>query len=194
MRDIVIVSAMICGPPRCFDHRLILSAYHGVWEAVNHLPKDIRPYVTDDVGNIKVEYGGLLQIRSAEIFEILKRHELYSCFRGVHVDYSKYIQAYPPDGIYENLEKDLTFVGWDIATSNGWSSASCEGMFPINPFTGEILDENIDQLNSYALFEELDSCLNYCRLNNNKLPENAPWYPVAVNLDNGSFNRLQKYL
>ncbi len=191
MEDIVIVSAMICYPPKYLKGRFILSAYQGVWEAVKELPSEVKPYVTDDVGNNKVEYGGLLQFTDVAAFAVLSKMNLFACFRGVLTGYIDYVQAYPPANTYQNWKRNLKFMGWDISTSNGWASASCEGIFPINPFTGENTGANSSQLNEYALFDTLDECMNYCHINDKKIPESVPWYPVAVYVDEGSNSRLQ---
>ncbi len=194
MTRIIVASVMICGLPKHFGGRLILSGYHGVWEAVEELPTDIKQYFTDDVGNKSVSYGGLLQITNTKVLNMLPQWGLFACFRGIQEDYLKQVQAYPPKETYEHLINDLMLMGWDISTGNGWSSASCEGIFPINPFTGEATDENIVQLNRYGLFDSWENCLNYCHINNEKIPEYLPWYPVAVYVDQCSYKRLVAYL
>ncbi|MFA5982406.1 MAG: hypothetical protein WC782_00140 [Methylococcaceae bacterium] len=194
MTNIIIASVMVCNLPKFLDGRLVLSGYHGVWEAVEKLPDDILSYFTDDVGNKPVSYGGLLQIIDTQVLEILNDKGFFVCFRGIHEKYLEHVQAYPPKEIYQNLANGLKLLGWDISTGNGWCTASCEGIFPINPFTGEVLDENISQLNEYSLFNDLDNCLNYCHINNEKIPENSPWYPVAIYVDQFSYKRLSAYL
>ena len=46
-----IASAMICEKPRIVEGRVILSAYDGVWAAVEDIPIQLKSYVTDDLGN-----------------------------------------------------------------------------------------------------------------------------------------------
>lgn len=193
MKNNILASVMICELPKYFNGRLILSGYHGVWEAVKEIPAEIRPYLTDDVGNKEVSYGGLLQIIDTKALMHLDEWGLFACFRGVHEEFFELVQTSPPYEVYANLINDLKLVGWDISTSNGWCSASCEGIFPINPFTGEAVDQNLSEINQYGLFESLEDCLNYCRINNEKISENAPWYPVAVYLDMSSYIRLERY-
>lgn len=190
----VLASVMVCGLPKYFGGRLILSGYHGVWEATEKLPDDIKSYFTDDVGNKDVSYGGLLQMVHKKAFDKISNLELFVCFRGVHEEYLELVQTRPPKEFYESLKDELVLIGWDISTGNGWCSASSEGLYPLDPFTGEILDENIKQLNEYGLFGALENCLEYCRLNNEEIPDNSPWYPVAIYIDKESSKRLQAYL
>lgn len=194
MANIEIASLMVCGLPKHFDGRLILSCYHGVWEAVPCLPREIQVYFTDDVGNENASYGGLLQIIEAKVFEILETYGMYTCFRAVAKEYMSHVNVDPPKKFYQSLISELKFMGWDIATGNGWCTASVEGIFPINPFTGDVLDGNISQLNEYGLFDCLENCSDYCQLNNEKIPENSPWYPVAVYTDHNSYTRLNKMI
>ena len=194
MTNIEIASLMICGLPRHFNGRLILSCYDGVWEAVPCLPSEIQAYFTDDVGNKNVSYGGFLQVTDVKVFELLEKFELYACFRGVAKEYINQISVVPPTELYQKLISELKFMGWDIAISNGWCTASVEGIFPINPFTGDVLDGNISQLNEYGLFDSLEHCSNYCQLNNQRVPEDSPWYPVAVYVDYNSHARLSKII
>lgn len=190
MNNVEIASLMICGLPKCLDGRLILSCYHGVWEAVTCLPKEIKPYFTNDVGEADVTYGGLLQLVDIKVFDLLEKFDLYACFRGIEKQYINHVNVAPPTRLYQNLISKLDFMGWDIAMGNGWCTASVEGFFPINPFTGEILDENISLLNRFGLFETWEHCMNYCQINNQRLPNESPWYPVAVYLDRYSHSRL----
>jgi len=192
MTDIEIASVMICGLPRQVDGRRILSGYHGVWEAVADIPHEIKAYLTDDVGNEGVSYGGLLQIADKKVLGLLDGLGLFACFRGVPEKYLKHMQVCPPKDLYLSLMKDLKLVGWDISTGNGWCTASCEGLFPINPFTGEILDKNSSFLNEYGLFGTLENCLYYCQINDEKIPQDSPWYPVAVYVDSASEKRLSE--
>lgn len=186
---------MICGLPKFFDGRLVLSCYHGVWEAVRELPVDIRNSFTNDVGDETVSYGGLLQLRESSVLKKLREKNLFACFRAVSEDLLAYVQTCPPRKLYSHIENSLKMVGWDIATGNGWCTASVEGIFPINPLNGEVLDkEKISLLNDYGLFHSRDDCLDYCKLNNENSSADAYWYPVAVYVDQDSFVRLFGYL
>ena len=132
--------------------------------------------------------------RSAKVFELLEKFGLYACFRGVAKEYINHVNVAPPTEFYLSLISELKFMGWDIAISNGWCTASVEGIFPINPFTGDVLDGNISQLNEYGLFDSLEHCSNYCQLNTQRVPEDSPWYPVAVYVDYNSHARLSKII
>lgn len=188
--DIAIASMMVCSQPKQTQSRLILSGYDGVWEAIEKLPDDLKPYFTDDIGNKDVEYGGFLQLVDVNVLELINNQGLFACFRGIQKQFLEHVNAYPPEGIYTNLVNKLKFMGWDISTGNGWRSASCDGYFPLDPFTGEARDENISQLNKYSLFSLDKHCLEYCEINNKELPDYSPWYPVAIYVDKNSYNRL----
>jgi len=118
--------------------------------------------------------------------------KLFACFRCIFKEYFECVQVCPPDIIYKRLFPDLLPMGWDIATGNGWLSASCHGCFPVNPFTGEMTIYDSNKINDYGLFAELDSCLEFCSLNNTLIPEHAPWFPVAIFVDRDSYIRLPR--
>ena len=189
-----LASMMVCRSPSYLKGRLYLSASDSVWTPVEHLDESLHRYFTDELGNASVKYGGFLQMVDPAVLGTFAAKELYACFRGVEKSLLGYIQAYPPEDIFENLSDHLKFMGWDISTGNGWLSASCHGCFPVDPATGDEIDENAWQINKFGLFEHFSDCIMYCEKNNNKIPEHAPWYPVAVFVDDDSCNRLKKYL
>lgn len=190
MDKIYLMSMMVCAKPRRVNNRFILSAYDGVWDALDELPEDIKPYLTDDLGNEVRSYGGFLQIIDQGALDVVNRDGLYACFRGVHAQFREIVDAVPPTDLYEKLISSLIFMGWDICSGNGWRSASTDGYYPINTLTGLDEDENAHQVNEFGLFQELDHCLEYCKLNNHKVAKFSPWYPVAVYLDKFSYTRL----
>ncbi len=191
---LIVASMMICEAPKLLNKKLVLSCCDSVWKPVESLPDEIEPYFTDELGNKMVDYGGFVQIISLNVLKLLNKRGLFACFRCITEGYFKHIQANPPKEIYQNLFCDLKPVGWDIATGNGWLSASCHGRFPIDPFTGYETDQNADQINKYGLFSRLEDCLIYCQINNAEIPEHAPWYPVSIYVDKGSYARLKKIL
>jgi hypothetical protein len=46
------------------------------------------------------------------------------------------------------------------------------------------------KLNDWGLLNSLRDCCDYCELADREMPQDAPWYPVAVCLDKGTFRRL----
>ena len=190
MENILLASMMVCNKPVYLNGRYIISAYDGVWDAVEELPDDIKSYFTSDIGDKVTGYGGFLQVINPQVLDILNERGLFTCFRGVEEKYLEFTNTVPPEKLYDRLFSQLRFVGWDICIGNGWRSASTDGYFPIDPFTGVAKDKNINQINRYGLFENLENCLNYCKLNNEKVPMDSPWYPVAVYLDQNSYNQL----
>ena len=190
MAETTIASAMICEKPKRFGKYTIVSAYDGAWEPVKRLPNDIAQYVSDDLGNPDVEYGGFLQINNLKVLQIIQNHKFFTCFRGVLVSDLERVQTVPAHEIYQRLEGDLITMGWDICTGNGWRSASCDGYFPINALNGIVEVGSCDLVNEWGLLKEFEKCLEFCLINNKEIPEDAPWYPVKVYLDKGSYNRL----
>ena len=136
-----VASVMICSIPKYRNGRLILSCCDAVWDAIELIPDDIAHYFTDELGNDFVEYDGFLQIKNIDVIPLLIKRDLFICFRCVTSEIVSYVQAYPTTGTYEKISNELNLMGWDIASGNGWLSASCHGCFPINPFNGQHIDK-----------------------------------------------------
>lgn len=194
INGIVIASMMICRIPNFLKGRLYLSACDSVWSPVEYIDKFFNKYLTDEIGNTNVEYGGFLQMIDKTILDLLPKKNLYACFRGVEKNIIKHIDVYPIERIYRNILNELIFVGWDVCTGSGWLSASIHGHFPIDIKTGNNIDVNAEKINVFGLFESQYDCILYCDINNDNIPEHAPWYPVAIFLDKNSYTRLKKYL
>lgn len=186
----MIASAMICERPRVRAGRAILSAYNGVWGAVEDIPQQLRLYLTDDLGTRDVSYGRFVQIRSSEIFSRLQEFDLFACFRLVSKDLLPRFNVQPASEFYDGLTSELILMGWDIFTGNGWSSASADGYFPIDPFTGEVLGGV--PLNEFGFISGGGECIDLCLIKNERVPAWAPWNPVAVCLDISSSERAKK--
>jgi hypothetical protein len=188
--NLSVASIMVCAEPVYVNNRMIVSCCDAVWRPVENLPIEFNGYFTDEFGNKNVDYGGFLQMVNVDALKLIEKNSLYACFRCIDKNLIDYVQVCPPKLIYQGVQGNLKLIGWDIATGNGWLSASCHGCFPIDPFTGDALDENADKINKFGLFSSFDDCLVYCQKNNLQIPEHAPWYPVAICLDLSSFNRL----
>ncbi len=190
-KEFVIASMMICGRPNYLNQRLMISCCDAVWEPIEHLNGKTKQFFTDELGNSTVNYGGFLQMVDRKALFSISEQGLFSCFRCISEDRLQHVQVNTPKLLYRDLIGDLKPMGWDIATGNGWLSASCHGLFPINPFTGKEVDSNADLINEYGLFDSLDNCLVYCKKNNSQIPEHAPWFPVAIHVDKSSYSRLR---
>jgi hypothetical protein len=188
MKANTIASAMLCRQPRFLGGRLILSGYDGVWNAVDDIPPHLQPYLTNDVGKGEGNYGGLVQITSRKLFNLLPELGLFACFRSVDKALVDELNVRPPTEFYCEIESELQLVGWDIFTGNGWRSASTDGCFPLDPFTGEILGDHVP--NEFGLIRTEIECTDLCAMNNKMVPSWAPWNPVAVYLDRTSYERL----
>jgi hypothetical protein len=146
--------------------------------------------VTDDVGNVAPDYGGFLQIPEPSMLEMLGDHGLFACFRAVQEIHLDLVGEVPPTAVYEELRASLVHMGWDICTGNGWLSASAHGCFPINGITGIIDEANGFQINDWGLLAAFEDAETLSCLNDAEIPVHAPWFPVEVLLDEGSFRRL----
>jgi hypothetical protein len=184
---LTIASAMICQRPRKLCGRLILSAYDGVWDAIREIPASLRPYVTDDLGNRDVVYGGFLQIIDGAIFPRLEALGLFACFRLVDAHLIDALKVEPLES-YAQLRPALKSIGWDIFTGTGWMSAATDGLFPIDTDSGCINDLAV--VNRFGLIDSEEECRALCEVNNREFPSWAPWNPVAVSLDSSSYTRL----
>jgi len=185
--DIKIASLMICNVPCIRKHKLILSACDSVWSAAYQLPSDLEDYFSNELGGKMDGYGGLLQLKDPIGLGLLERYGLYASFRCVHESILEHVQTVPPLELYESIRDELICVGWDVVSGNGWLSASCHGLYPIDED-----ENNKSELNDYSLFDCLKDCLECCEENNLGLPEHAPWFPVAVCLDANSYERVLK--
>jgi hypothetical protein len=187
--DLYIASMMLCREPRVVGGYVMLSCSDSVWEPIRYVPEEIRPYFTDELGNKSIEYGGFLYTNDSHALTLLDKNQLYACFRGVSKNYLDVVDC-PLAIPLADFSIKLKLVGWDIANGNGWVSASCDGVYPIDPFDGSQLDGNANQINGHGLFDNLKDCLSYCAVNDESFPARAPWYPVAIYLDLMSFDRL----
>jgi hypothetical protein len=158
---------------------------------VSELPDDLKPHFSDDVGNAPAHYGGFLQLKDVDVLPILNVQGLFACFRLVFPEILERLAVRPPTETYTALERNLQPMGWDIASGNGWLSASSHGCYPIDPFTGDSLDDHVREVNSFALFDSLADCEAFCDKNNVAIPEHAPWFPVLVCVDSWTHNRFR---
>lgn len=180
MENLEIASLMICSAPRRLGKRQMLSAFDGVWEPLSRVDCDLAPYLTDEVGNCPPSYAGSLQMTSSALLDVVKGTERYLCFRGVQRDVLEFLDVVPNTLSYHSIEDEFVLVGWDVCSGNGFLSASCHGIYPIDPFTGSDLDESVQRLNNVGLFKTLKQCVGYCAVNDKELPEHSPWFPVGV--------------
>jgi hypothetical protein len=185
-----IVSMMLCNRPRSVGGRFWISASDSVWEPAAEVPEGFRRFLTDEIGNPEPNYFGSLQMIDSGLLLLLQSSEIFSCFRSVARNDLESINVVPNDEVYHQIENELKFIGWDICTGNGWLAASCHGIFPIDPFSGLEIDSNASMINQFGLFADYNNCLVYIDLNNQKIPEHAPWFPVGVFLTDKGFRRL----
>lgn len=167
-----------------------MSAYDGVWDPVETLPGELRPLLSDDVGNKPPSYAGSLQLTDARALDIIEELGMFACFRGIQREMLSHVDAYPNTEIYQEIYSQLELVGWDVCTGNGWRSASCDGDFPIDPFDGTMEDIDAVNVTRFGLINTLGLAKEYCDRNDRIAPEDCPWYPVAVLVSTSSLSRL----
>ena len=194
--DVVVASMMICGAPKMVGHRLLVSASDSVWEPLAEFPYNLQKLLTDEVGNLQQAvpgglYSGKLQITVMRVLGKVQRLGAFACFRAVHEAFASHVDTCPPIAIYSRLRSGLVHLGWDVCVGNGWASASTEGDFPLNGLTGQIDPGGELQFNEWSLLGSLDNARYYCELNDQCIPSDAPWYPVAVCVDEQSFVGLE---
>lgn len=73
INGIVIASMMICRIPNFLKGRLYLSACDSVWSPVECVDKFFNRYLTDEIGNTNVEYGGFLQMIDKTLLDLLPK-------------------------------------------------------------------------------------------------------------------------
>ena len=190
MNGYSIASMMICNRPECTGGRHWLSASNSIWECVTEIPPTWHTLLTDDLGNpFPLHYDGL-QMLDPRLLDLIDAAGSFACFRSVRLPNVALEGLSPLPEVYQEIERKLIHVGWDICSGNGWLAASCHGIFPVNPFTGESVDRNASMINKFGLFDEFVDCDNYCELNNAAIAEHAPWFPVAVCISKIGAGRL----
>lgn len=182
MSQYPIVSMMLCESPRFVAERFWLSASSSVWEPIAAAPESWRNLITDEIGNSNPDSYESLQLKDRSLLNLIDRAGVFACFRSVNMHNVIQIDVVPDEKVYHEIAGELCFIGWDICTGNGWLTASCHGIFPINPFTGSEIDSNASMINLFGLFEGISDCVEYCRLNNLGIPEHSPWFPVGVSV------------
>jgi hypothetical protein len=146
-----VASMMLCQPPKRMHGRLMLSCSDAVWEPVHEIPDELKALLTDELGNPCPDYGGFLFTRDPAAMLKIEAAHLLACFRVVHQDALSQVDC-PLAVNLSDFEIPLVLMGWDIATGNGWVSASFEGVYPIGPFDGSALTPDAMRINSYGLF------------------------------------------
>jgi hypothetical protein len=184
-----VVSMMLCPPPKRLNSRLMLSCSDAVWEPVREIPDELRESMTGELGNPCPNYGGFVFTRDPTAMQRIEAAHLFACFRVVH--HNALAQVDCPLAVkLSEFEIPSVFMGWDVATGNGWVSASFEGVYPIDPFDGKELSPDAIRTNSYGLFAHERDAAHYSTLNDHEVPSRAPWFPVAIYLDSSSAARL----
>lgn len=181
INDHRIVSMMLCTSPVVIGGRAVISASDSVWQPIEKIPGGLEG-LCDDAGNDNPSYAGTVFISSQKTFIEIRKAGLMICMRGVRAE-DIHLTDCPLSISVTDLMPAPILMGWDVVRGNGWVSASCDGIYPIN-HTGELRNgENESTLNCYSLFDDLDTCLACCKLNNEEICQWAPWYPVAVYCD-----------
>lgn len=179
--DCHIVSMMLCEQPVIVNNRAVISASDSVWNPIVVLPTGLDG-VTDDLGNNHPNYAGTIFFSNRNAIDQIQKRNIMLCMRCVR-DQDIPLTDCPLSLSIADFFPKPYLMGWDIVRGNGWVSASCDGYFPIDSTGKPRQEENIKKLNRYSLFDNLEDCLEYCELNNKKIPEWAPWYPVAIYCD-----------
>ncbi len=189
-----IASVMVCNEPHKIGNRLFCSADSSVWKNVSQM-KELKKYFTDSVGVSDFWEGDEgrddLQMIDEKAIYYVGKYRYFCCFRAVFEADFNLLQVIPPEMLYKKLMPELCFLGWDVCTGNSFISASCHGVFPINPFDGQVNDTiAINLINNFGLFFTSEGSRLFCNLNNSEIREHRPWYPVGVFTDKNSFMRM----
>lgn len=168
-----------------------MSASNSVWEPVERVSNDLLSVLTDELGNVNPSHYDALQLADPMVLRLIEADGLYVCCRMVEDSRTDWVGVVPNKRVYSEIGGSLDFVGLDICTGNGWLSASCHGVYPIDPFTGRSLDDNAEMINEFGLFSELHDCLRYCNTNDKEVAEHAPWFPVGVLVSRESLGRIR---
>jgi len=159
-----------------------MSAYDGVWEPIREPLDEIKDCLADEVGNPSPTYMGNIQINDLGCIITILNHGVVPCFRVIEASFRALVSVVPPSSNYSKLRNGLLLAGWDLCCGNGWVSASMDGIFPIDPITGEERNSDSKLINDNSLFANYSDCKMYADKNDEYFPQSSPWYPVAVAL------------
>jgi hypothetical protein len=168
--------------------RLVLSCYDGQWDAVQEIPAQLAQGFSDDLGNPVVEYGGFLHMKNESVIDAALSLGFFLCVRAVEDEILPMLDL-RPEPMSNLIERRFIRVGWDVATGNGWRSASCDGLFPGDEGTNDVFI-----LNEFSLIEKFEDCVSYCEKNNRVNLTMAPWYAVGVYVDKEAIPSLLEQL
>lgn len=180
---------MICGMPRRQGAVQVLSACDSVWEPIRELPAPLKDVLTDDLGNRGVEYGGFVFIEDTRLVERISEAGWFTCVRALRWKDLDKLDTPLAKSVVEFGDL-LVHIGWDIVHGNGWVSASCDGIFPLDvcSLTSSLMPSEV--ANQFGLLSSEATAVAYCEINNKDVARLAPWYPVAVHVDRFSLRRL----
>lgn len=171
------VSTRVCISPDIRNGHLVLSCDDELWRS------------SQDEQYIKHLFLDQFNCEMGESEEIISEHyqpkDVTSFFPlndsfipcVIAVDEAVYetfieISGFVPSPFYDEWQKDWYLLGYDVATfftlSAFWHgispySESCEGL-----------------LNKFGLIDNIAEGLKWAELNNSRIPEHAPWYLVAL--------------
>lgn len=191
MKNYVFASMMVCDEPTVLKNRYMLSAYPGVWQPALSIDEELRTHFTDEIGNDDPHDFGAVQPKAPSAFYHVEKSCLHSCLRFVRKSQLSLTDTVPPTWLREAEEYGFVFAGWDVCCGNGWMSASCENAFPIDPFTGNIIDGKNNIVNAFGLIENIEDCMDFCQINNSSASESGPWYSVGVYITVKFMERLR---
>lgn len=191
MHRFSIASAMICVTPESVPGRIVLSADGNVWHSPKKIPNEIQAKVTDDFGRAQLDDFSNVQIFDFQTVSELEQMGLFCGFRAVERVRLEILGFQPPAMFYDEIIGELVFVGWDVCSSNNWSSASLHGRFPVDATAGQLDRVEGKYSNGFSLISDEKVCVKFCEMNNLSVAEHAPWYPVGLFVTIKSFARFQ---
>ena len=171
------VSTRVCETPDIRNRHLVLSCDEELWRSSQD-EKTIKCLFFDqfncEMGETEVITSEHYQPKNVASFLALN-DSFIPC--AIAVDEAVYetfidISGFVPAPFYDEWQKKLYLLGYDIATFFTLS-AFWHGVSPYS--------ENCDGiLNKFGLIDDVEEGLKWVQLNNSGIPEHAPWYLVAL--------------
>lgn len=185
------VSTRVSKTPDIRNGHLILSCDEYLWESSEE--EDAIKCLFLDQFSCAIEEADAITSEHYQPKDVASFPALNNSFIpcAIAVDEAVYntfidISGFAPSTLYEESQQNLCLLGYEVATFFSLS-AFWHGISPYSEGTEQ-------ELNQFGLFTTMDQGLRWAALNNEQIPEHAPWYLVALYVVPETKARLEQLL
>lgn len=199
--NLTIFNCSICQPPVRLGQRVLLC--DEMWQTLdNHHMHVLQPFkhmLRHTVHSIpnqgdKLINGEYLQILDDQFYDLIQDISIFVRFRATFIDLlSDFDKVLTQD--LSLKYQSFSILGWEVWNNVG-CSASYEGIYPLTSYSDFFYIKHQQNyctpINQWGLFDSLDLANDFCTLNNQHNPDDAPWIPIAILTDTISSKKLKK--